>query len=47
MFYSVSRLRESDVAAVAAFVATIDEQHKALADILTKYGIDKIEDALP
>jgi len=42
MFYSVSRLRESDVAAVAAFVATIDEQHKALADILTKYGIDKI-----
>ena len=45
MFYSVSRLREADNAAVTTFVATIDEQHKALADVLTKYGIDKIAPA--
>lgn len=42
MFYSVSRLRDSACAAVLTFVEEIDNQHKTLGDVLTKYGIEKI-----
>ncbi|MCL2573307.1 MAG: nucleotide exchange factor GrpE [Defluviitaleaceae bacterium] len=42
MYYSVSRLRESGDEHVIAFVEEIDNQYKQTADILTKYGVEKI-----
>ncbi|MCL2169989.1 MAG: nucleotide exchange factor GrpE, partial [Defluviitaleaceae bacterium] len=45
MHYSVSRLRETEDAAVATFVEEIDKQHKHLDAILTKHDIEKITPA--
>ena len=42
MYYSVSRLRESDDDDVLALVTEIDIQYKRTGDILTKYGVEKI-----
>jgi len=42
MYYSVSRLRESEDELVASLVAEIDSQYKNTGDILTKYGVEKI-----
>ena len=42
MYYSVSRLRESQNVYVTGFVTEIDGQYKITGDILTKYGVEKI-----
>ena len=42
MYYSVSRLRESENICVISFVAEIDSQYKRTGDILAKYDVEKI-----
>ncbi|MDR2183712.1 MAG: nucleotide exchange factor GrpE [Clostridiales bacterium] len=42
MYYSVSRLRESEDGCLLGFVAEIDGQYKRTGDILAKYGVEKI-----